>query len=214
MTNALTGKLGYRRRSWETVPGALAPELWCEWYQPGKTGDLERWRSLAGVCQREVVGDYGPDAVPAMACWVCSYGRFRLLESIRAAGWENIAYCDTDSLIVSPAGFERLMKAGIVDAGLLGCLELRSCPSETSIYGVKHYIEDGKTKCAGWARGVCVESADGLAHWYTPAPSVGSGEFESGTVGSRLVPRPHPTPYLHGVVGKDGVVSPHRIERT
>lgn len=208
LVNALPGKLGYKLRCWETVPGALAPEPWGEWYGLKSGGGLERWRALAGVCQREVVGGYGPDAVPAMAAWITSHGRYRLLDAIRIAGRENVAYVDTDALIVFERGLLNLAEAGKVKDGALGRLEMRAAGKEFEVLGIKHYREGEVIRCAGHARGVETQSTDGKGQWYTPAAS--DGARLRGEQGRESVLRewPRAAPYRHGVVGPDGVVSP------
>jgi hypothetical protein len=209
--NSLPGKMGYRHRCWETVPGAVAPEAWGEWHQLDGDGILVRWRSLAGVCQREVTGGYGPDAVPAMAAWICAHGRYRLLQAIRVAGWENVAYVDTDTLIVNETGLESLVNTERLCGNHLGQLELRAGWTDCEIIGIKHYIENGSLKCSGSPHGVYTDSKDGKSRWYTPAISESArSRVPMGTV-ARRVDVPRAGTYNHGVVQPDGTVQPHLI---
>jgi hypothetical protein len=208
---SLAGKLGYRHKCWEVDPLAVCSKPWDEWYQHDGKGGMERWRSLGSVCQREITGGYGPDACPAMAAFITSYGRMRLLQAIRTAGWENVVYCDTDSLVVYDDGLRRLRAAGYDASSGLGDLILCAGPSDVEICGVKHYVTDGRVKCSGSPKGVYVTSADGQRQWYTPA--VASGPSERQPVGSvsRLVSRPTVGAYTHGTVMPDGAVRPFEL---
>lgn len=211
LINALPGKLGYRLRCWETVPGALAPEPWGEWHQLNRGGVIERWRALAGVCQREVTGGYGPDAVPAIAAWITSHGRYRLLRAIRTAGRENVAYVDTDALVVNARGLCQLNWAGMIDNGVLGKLEKRASNVQFEALGIKHYIEGDDVKCAGHARGVATQSEDGRGQWYTPAAARGSQTGHVEGAESQFTGWPKPSPYRHGVVSVSGRADPLTI---
>src|SRR3984893_2440051 len=164
---SLAGKLGYRHKRWEVDPLAVCSRPWDEWYQHDGQGGMARWRSLGSVCQREITGGYGPDACPAMAAFITSYGRMRLLQAIRTAGWENVGYCDTDSLVVSDDGLRRLRAAGYDASSGLGDLILCAGPSDVEICGIKHYVEDGRVKCSGSPKGTYATSADGARPSYT-----------------------------------------------
>jgi hypothetical protein len=208
---SLAGKLGYRRKSWEVDPLAVCSRPWDEWYQHDGQGGMERWRSLGSVCQREVTGGYGPDACPAMAAFITSHGRLRLLQAIRIAGLEHVAYCDTDSLVCDEIGYANLCNAGYNSSRNLGDLVLVSGPVDAEICGIKHYVEDGRVKCSGSPKGTYVTSADGARQWYTPA--IASGCSERRAVGriASLVDRPSVGTYTHGIVQPDGIVRPFTL---
>jgi len=214
MGNALPGKLGYRAKYWETVVGACAPEAWGEYLQPNCDGKLERWRSIAWVCQREVVGGYGPDALPAMAAWISSCARMRLLTAIRRATWDHVYYYDTDSLIVDETGLKNLESYNAIRQGELGCLELRAGPAEVEICGIKMYVTDGKLTWAGLPKGICAESPDGRGHWYTPPVSANLKDGAAREAKAVFHSSHAAGEYTHGRVQKDGSVSPHIIEET
>jgi hypothetical protein len=50
-------------------------------------------------------------ALPQVLSYVMSVCRIRLWEAMRAAGLENVIYCDTDSVVTTPAGTDRLAEA-------------------------------------------------------------------------------------------------------
>src|SRR5439155_983218 len=111
---------------------------------------------------------------PAMAAFITSYGRYKLLRAIRAVGWLNVMYVDTDTIVTNAVGAKRLVNDGFVAQKTLGALELRAGPVTFESHGIKYYIEGGKVTCAGAQRGIYSESADGRGRWYTPAASEGS----------------------------------------
>lgn len=209
--NGVVGKAAQKRKSWETVPGARAPELWGEWSHLLPSGKLERWRSLAGVVQREIDGGYCPDAVPAIAAWICSYGRMRLLELIRIAGRENVVYVDTDCLLCNRRGYEYLVEANQVADRILGLLELRDVYGECEIRGIKYYREGDTVKCAGLCRGIRVRSDCGLGEWTIPPAAYGAKIGREQGYRRRLIKWPRPGKYRHGVVRPDGRVDPHTL---
>ena len=211
LANTLPGKLGYKRKLWQTEPFAMAPELWGEWHQEGKSGKVERWRALAGVCQREIVGGYGPDAIPSMAAWIASCARLELLRAIRQASWENVLYYDTDSLIVNEKGHENLFRLRGDERGKLGGLEERGAFDDLEIRGIKYYVEAGTVTCASVPRGLSVHSEDRRGHWWTPA--LGENLTPNGAGKARQVFQqwPLPGPYRHGQVAEDGTISPFTL---
>lgn len=210
--NAIVGKASQKLKRWEVVVGARAPEPWGEWTYLSQSGEMERWRAMAGVVQREVQGGYTPDAVPSISAWICSYGRMRLLEAIRVAGWDQTYYCDTDSVITSEIGAERLYAAGLAEDGKLGLLELRGVHSDCEIRGIKYYLEGSEVKCSGFNRGISVRSADGFGEWVIPHGSAGAKLHAPQGRKRKLIRWPKAAPYRHGVVLSDGKVLPHRME--
>jgi hypothetical protein len=110
---------------------------------------LARWRALAWRCYREHIGGYTPDACPAIAAWISSHGRLRLLEAIRCAGWSQVLYCDTDSVMVTEGGARRLEEGGLIREGEWGALYLKTVCADLELYGPKHYREGERVVCAG-----------------------------------------------------------------
>jgi hypothetical protein len=146
---SLPGKLGQHDRRWELAPEMWSDERWSLWTGTDSRGMPCRYRALAGIVQREIIGDWHLEACPAIAAWVTSAGRIALLRSIRIAGWRHVIYVDTDSLMVDQTGLARLQAAGLVTDGTLGALYLKSGPNRVRIIAAKHYIENAIEVCAG-----------------------------------------------------------------
>jgi len=87
------------------------------------------------------------NSFPAIAAHVTGYARQELLAYIMQAGPGNVYYCDTDSLIVNPKGFEYL--AGGIHSGTLGALHQEAKSDTVTIRNVKDYTFAGKRKTKG-----------------------------------------------------------------
>lgn len=157
---SLPGKFAQRVAAWEDIPGAECPWEWAEWYQLGKSGAPERWRSIAGRIQREAKGGFSDGAVPAITAAICAAGRERLMRVMRCAGVENVYYCDTDSVIVSDYGVENLTLAGWVRPGEWGYLQHVESSADCEIYGVKRYRIGNRVREAGVSAG----QSGGIGH--------------------------------------------------
>lgn len=209
LANVVVGKMGQRSRTWTAAPAIATDMVYGSWLGVDDSGGTCRYRVVAGIVQRDTLLGSAPDAVPAVAAWITSAARVRLLGAIRCAGWDQTHYYDTDSLVVSALGYARLRAAGRVQRAALGELQDVHASTTCVIYGVKHYVFGDKLTCSGLPRGHCEDVGDGHHYWYwrTPASSVSHGRRpESGRVLRRYKRQRE---YRHGVVADDGTVSPH-----
>lgn len=212
MLVGLPGKLGQRNHRWVDCPDVMPQTLYGEWYGEGEGTDVIRYRSIGGIVQRDCIDGYAADSVPAIAAFVTSYGRIRLLGAIRTAGRENVHYVDTDSLFVNKEGMRRLLESEYMASKGLGSLTLRGVYNAMDIRGVKYYVTDGKVTCSGLAKGNIVDKGDGLHYTrmltateqsrrgYKPESVVVEGTY------ARL------GEYHQGVVCVDGTVKPFILE--
>jgi hypothetical protein len=84
-----------------------------------------------------------PDSMVAVMSWIMAEARVRLWAAMEVAGLENVAYVDTDSLIVNPEGAERLSAARI--AGLRVKGKWRSL----QVLGPRQLVPGAKLRAAG-----------------------------------------------------------------
>lgn len=171
------------------------------------------------------------DSMPAVAAHVTEYGRFYLARLLTLAGWDNVLYCDTDSLLL-PADKLGPLK-GVIDPTQLGALSVKRTVKELTIYGLKDYVRDGQRVLKG-----VPESAE------ETSPGVFSSDWFPGTKTMLAQPRALEIPQMHlfeftereildfqkvglypimertktvkrqydkGVVGKDGRVKPYLL---
>lgn len=204
----LPGKLGQRGHRWIDCPDVMPQMMYGEWHGFDQQGNAVRYRSVGGRVQRDSVGGFAADSVPAIAAWVTSVGRMRLLEAIRCADRSNVYYYDTDSLFVNQEGSNRLQAGGWVRHNELGYLTLKSSPRYCEIRGIKYYVEDKKVTCSGLARGNIVDLGDGTHYvrHLTPMEQCRNGQRPEAVVIHGTYPRS--SDYNLGTVGPDGTVSP------
>jgi hypothetical protein len=208
---SLPGKLGQLNHRWVDCPHIMPQTLYGEWYGQDEDGELVRYRSLGGLVQMDVVDGYAADSVPAIAAFVTSYGRVRLLRAIRIAGWANVYYYDTDSLMVNEEGYRRLLRSEFMASSGMGFLTLRGVYEAMEIRGVKYYVSDGKVTCSGLAKGQIVDGGDGVHY----------SRYLSAVEQSRRGHRPvaaiitgsyvRAEAYGGGIVSADGKVKPFHL---
>jgi hypothetical protein len=212
MLVALPGKFSQHDRRWITLPNEMAPMPFGEWFGQDISGAPCRYRSIGNVVQRDSIGDYAHDANVALASWITSAGRQRLLAAIRITSWEQVYYVDTDALIVSHVGFIRLQQRGMVRCKELGYLDIKSGPSEVTIHGIKHYIENGNITCAGLPKGYGRRISGNNLYEFSenPARQIKHGIRPNGTeqVRSYICS----DVYHHAIVQSNGTVTPHILE--
>lgn len=96
---------------------------------------------------------------PAIAGAVTANARLYLWGLVKAAGLANVFYVDTDSLIVSTAGFDRLQS--YLDPERLGALKLEGESDRLIINGAKDYIFGSEVKHKGVPK-AAVETLPGV----------------------------------------------------
>lgn len=147
LLNSFYGKWGQNGRKWRTVgvcdPDRLEVEDWID----AQTHRVGKRRYFGGVVQElEVLGE-SFESHPAIAAHITAQARFELFQIIREAGIENYLYCDTDAVLVTLEGFERLKYR--VDRIRLGGLKQVGQYAHVEIYGPKDYVLDDKQTLKG-----------------------------------------------------------------
>lgn len=74
---------------------------------------------------------------PSTAGAITANARMLLLYYIECAGWQNVYYCDTDSIIVNAIGYSNM--ANYLDNNELGALKLEKLSNNVHVYGPKDY---------------------------------------------------------------------------
>lgn len=210
--NCIVGKMGQRDRKWVDRTRNDCYPLWNAWTERGPNNQDERWRSVAGYAQIEEDGGFGFDAIPSVAAWITSLGRMRLLQIIRCAGWPEVYYCDTDSVMVSQYGSTRLSEAGWLQHKEPGMLTLKCVSERTHVHGIKAYDERGIEVRAGRAK-VVRGGNGGVARYSVNRRAVGScGEGVAPDTLRVSIPWLGAGIYRHGKRTESGRVIPHQLE--
>lgn len=147
LLNSLYGKFGQNGKVWDYVRQSTPddPMEWIEQESPDVRAT--KYRVRLGAVQRMHKEGESENSFPAIAGHITSYGRVMLWTLFEQAGRENVLYCDTDSLIVTKEGFNRLQD--YIDPSALGALKLETTVKDISIFGPKDYIINGKAKHKG-----------------------------------------------------------------
>jgi hypothetical protein len=170
IANCFAGKWGQHKRCWIPDTTDTHGYAYGEWYGADERGQIQRYRTVGGQVQRDSDEGLAPDANLAIAAWITSAARIRLLNLIRRAGWEHVAYCDTDALMVDDVGLSRLEIVPADATPVLGSTGVRWTSEQVVIHSVKHYSYDQYTVCAGLPRGLVRDEMDGATYTLVPNP--------------------------------------------
>lgn len=139
LLNSLYGKFGQKSPRWRYA-GKVDDVNKIEYRASVDLNTKRRMtvRQYAGIV--EVTDEEGESAhsFVAISAFVTAYAWVKLVNYLRIAGWENVYYCDTDSLFVNEEGSRRLVESGCVGDDL-GMLELKSVIPRMRINGLKDY---------------------------------------------------------------------------
>lgn len=153
LMNTLYGKWGQAGRRWEesehlletSFVGAHGKHLIEDPDNPnGRPIEL---RNRLGVTQELKRAPESENSFPMICAEITAYARIQLHTFIKTAGPENVFYCDTDSLLVNAAGYDRL--AVHLDANVLGKLKLEKTAEGAEIKAPKHYQLDSEKTIKG-----------------------------------------------------------------
>lgn len=209
LMNSLYGKFGQRGRRTERVGETddLACKMWDE--VDGVTGERYRVRQLAGRIENHYMEGESRYSHPAIAAHVTAYGRLLLWALIERAGLGEVLYCDTDSVLVSQAGYDRLRS--LIGEGGLGSLHLDRIVRHATIWGPKDYKLDdvqrtkGVRSSAQWIEPNVVTQEK----WLGPRSLLRRGDISAPIV-ARVV-KHLKRQYNKGVVLPGGSVRPFRL---
>ncbi len=160
LANSLYGKFGQRAPMWEATkwPGTIPEAAWSE--IDIESREVTHYRARLGQVQKRLGVGESRESIPALAAFVTAYGRVMLLKLIEEAGWENVFYCDTDSLVVNTKGIDQLYPH--LDPSTLGALKVEGVYPHATFHGAKDYVLGETRKIKGVRRN---------------APEVAPGEF-------------------------------------
>jgi len=147
LLNSLYGKFGQKAEEWVkigNVPGEPDRE---EMILYGGTRKSTRLRYLLGELFELKKYTEAFNSFPAIAAHVTAYARVYLWELMAACGHGNYVYCDTDSLMVTDAGLDRL--SPYLSTTKLGKLKNERTVKNLVIRGLKDYTADDKVVIKG-----------------------------------------------------------------
>lgn len=136
----LAGKFNQRGHRWESRPQLTPERPWGSWLAvDAATGRAVRRRSIGWLLQEQVPAQDPEHAWPAVFAWVTAAGREWLGLWAQVAGPRQVLYLNTDGLIVTDRGRERLEDAGLIRPGELGGLRVVESSHSVEIRGPGSY---------------------------------------------------------------------------
>lgn len=212
LMNSLIGKCCSQDFYWQDRPDLFYPQPWYAWQEPDGDGQAhDSYRTIAWRVQQRVCAGEGDESVPALASYVYSLGRVQLWEWMQSAGWDNVYYCDTDSLWTNGEGYDRIRAAYEMDSGELGGLRLEGRHAWARFYGHKHYETPNGVTCAGIPRNGLLRSGDGWTYWTADTPALAARRGEEVTSELIRYDVSDRVAYRGGERGGDGTVYPYEV---
>ena len=138
MMNSLYGKFGQNGRKWETLDsneGMDDIRIWQEYDHD--TGEIKNLRQMGKVVQQLQTEDEAMNSHPSIAAHITAESRMFLWRLMKAAGFDNTYYCDTDSVFINKEGAERLK--GVLDDDGLGFLKTEEITTDFELFTLKDY---------------------------------------------------------------------------
>jgi hypothetical protein len=118
---------------------------------------------LNGEMFKSDISGYSQKSHVAISSFCTSYARKKLFNSMLMAGFENLFYCDTDSLLVNKTGYLRL-KPFISDR--LGDWKLEQTGDSVTIRGCKMYQFGKKLRVKGVKKAVDLVNSYRQERWF------------------------------------------------
>ena len=147
---ALHGKFAQRKQRWDICPDAPCIEPWGSW-QHFSVGEqrLINYRAIGSQVQRETDAGDAAHCFPAIAAWTTACGR----QTIRMWEWlarpHNVLYLNTDSMIVTDDGLQRLSYADLVGSDECGALHVKASSTDIEIRGAGCFSFAGRLWMSG-----------------------------------------------------------------
>lgn len=212
MINSLYGRFAQRIRQWITLAEERSETpYWDRYERNNETGALDHFRSIAWMIQQEVDKGLSNDAIAAIPATICSAARIQLYDLSEQAGFRNVCYMATDSLLVNMEGKEGLRGQMEEYPGEPGKLKLASSHAHVDIYGVGHVESPETNKAAGVPKIATGSHADGFKwdSYERPQGALSRGKRP----GALLVPRSatYKGGYRHGRLLPSGEVIPFEL---
>ena len=175
MGNALGGRLAKTGKGWVTESHKPCRRRWGPWGESNlDEGARTICRGVAGVRQRYVNKGIRPGGLAACFAFLTAYGRVLLNSYIDVAGERETLWVDTDGLVVTQEGYDRLLAAGLVRGDAPGYLRREEAISHFAARTPKHYVQGDAWTLSG-VRDDYGPVRDGVVRCYQSANPVRSG---------------------------------------
>ncbi|HEX8799680.1 MAG TPA: DNA polymerase [Terriglobales bacterium] len=210
LLNSFYGKWGQNGRKWQEVGRCDKREFRRALDINAQSGKKTHRRYFGGLIFELAEEGESSHSHPAIAAHICAHARMILWALIEKVPPSEYFYCDTDSLLVSAAGLDKLTDR--LDEHSLGGLKIVKRLKHILINGCKDYILDGEQTLKG-IRPSAVKIGDKS---YRQLKWVGMrGLLRQNSLNmprTILIDKTLRGTYNKGVVGPDGLVTPLHLE--
>lgn len=149
-SRALIGRFALQYRSWEPFATSADTDLFLsDLTGPGQKRDAQLLQVGHDVFTLGEMTE-GENSLPQITGYITAMCRVRLLSLIETAGWENVLYVDTDSLIVNAAGNRNLRAR--VDEGAAYGLSFKRAIDHLDLRGPRQLLAGGDRRFSGIPR--------------------------------------------------------------
>lgn len=146
-SRALIGRLSLRVPAWEILGANPEGITGITHMTNADTGHTHRLMHVGDRTLIEVMREEGRDSLPQVTGWIMAECRVRLWDAMNAAGLENIAHVDTDSLVINRQGLVRLRRHYGEDYPRLWAE--KGSWKRLEVFGPRCYFRDGSRVVSG-----------------------------------------------------------------
>jgi len=146
-SRALIGRFGARYPLWEDWGESLSEDVELRGCYDADTHELGHMLTIGNKTYMGLAKEWVADACPSIMGAVMAECRIRLWEMLEVAGRDNVAYMDTDSLIVNAKG-KAALESWISEGNGWG-LRRKGTYRRLDIMGPRQLIVNGKSRIAG-----------------------------------------------------------------
>ena len=209
LINSLYGKFGQTGLTQSIIGKAAYNEIWHTPILNAQTGAKSYQTALGGSVYETITNGESYHAIPAIAAHVTANARLYLYGLIKKAGFENVFYCDTDSLIVNRMGYYNLEE--LIEPDTLGKLKIELRSPWLIVNAPKDYEMAGRLKIKG-IRNNAIQINDNTflqEQWVKLAGLIRQGFTQGYT--SHTIEKHQQRVITSGVVTDSGRVEPFRL---
>jgi hypothetical protein len=143
----LIGRIALRTAQWAVWGANPDGETGISHLVDSETGRVSRLMHVGDRTMVEEARVEGNDSLPQVTGWIMAMCRVWLWEGMEAAGFDNIAHVDTDSVLVNRKGLERMRE--YYGERFFDMWQTKSQHNQLTMYGPRNYRIDRYRKIAG-----------------------------------------------------------------
>lgn len=179
---ALIGRLSLRAPKWELYGDNPMGEAGISYEVQHGTLNTRRMMHVGNATFVETARVEGRDSLPQITGWVMAECRVRLLWAMDAAGYDNIAHVDTDSVVVNSAGLRAMQAA--YGTSWAAMWQRKGTWSSLDVYGPRNMRTGRKRKIAGIPLTATETKRDTFTgeQWHSLASDMANGRPDAVTI--------------------------------